>query len=285
MQHPGYFTSLSLFTSSLAQEILKRVSLDLESPTDLTSFFDLLGKCNRKLESEGRRLILGIDEYEAIDIKIGEGVFSQDLLSTLRESIQSHRHITWIFAGSHHISELEHADWTSYLVSARTIEIPPFTQAETRLLLTEPLKYSKLWPKDEPGRPRFDASFWGTDGIDRIHNEAAGWPHLVQLIAETTIDVLNSLSEATSVTPEILDRAIDSSIVSGENVLSQLLKSESRLPGEWDYLLGFKRNDSQPPPADEKVAESLRRRMIVIEEGGNWQLRVPLMLSWLRTRG
>jgi hypothetical protein len=284
MQHPGYFTSLSLFTSSLGEEIRKNASLDLEIPTDLLSFMALLEACNRKLEKEGRRLILGIDEYEAIDSKIGEGVFTEDLLSTLRESIQSHRQLTWIFAGSHHITELEHADWTSYLVSARTIEIPLFTLAETRLLLTEPLKYSTLWPQDAPGRPRFDASFWGADGIDRIHNEAAGWPHLVQLIAETAIDVLNSSSEETSVTTEILNRAIDGSIVSGQVVLSQLLKGESRLPGEWDYLLGFKRGDTQPPPQDDKVAQSLRRRMIVLEEEGNWRLRVPLMLKWLRRR-
>ena len=281
MQNPDYFTSLSLWTTSLSEQIQRQVPLDLESPSDLPAFFGLLEKCNKKLEAEGQRLILGIDEYEGIDLKIGEGSFNKDLLSTLRESIQTHRHITWIFAGSHHISELENADWTSYLISARTIEIPLFTPAETHLLLTEPLQYSGI---DKSQIKHFEPGFWGPGGIDRIHSEAAGWPHLVQLIAETTIDVLNSESVAESVTAEILDRAIERSVVSGDTVLHQLLKRESRQAGEWDYLLGFKVLDVQSPPQDEKVAQSLRRRMVVLEEEAGWRLRVPLMLRWLRTR-
>ena len=90
--------------------------------------------------------------------KIGEGVFTTDLLDTIRESIQTHRRITWIFTGSHEITELANATWTSYLVSARTIEVPSFTLAETRLLLTDPLKPSKLWPPDSPKRGRWQSA-------------------------------------------------------------------------------------------------------------------------------
>ena len=53
--------------------------------------------------------MIGIDEYEQIDTKIGEGVFPKDLLATIRESIQQHRQIIWLFAGSHEIAELTHA--------------------------------------------------------------------------------------------------------------------------------------------------------------------------------
>jgi hypothetical protein len=58
-------------------------------------------------------------------------IFSEDLLAMLRESIQSHRRLIWVFAGSHHITELTHAPWSSYLVSVRTLEVPPFTEAES----------------------------------------------------------------------------------------------------------------------------------------------------------
>jgi hypothetical protein len=53
------------------------------------------------LEKADRRLILALDEFENIDSKIGEGVFSADLLATIRESIQSHRRLIWLSAGSH----------------------------------------------------------------------------------------------------------------------------------------------------------------------------------------
>ena len=65
------------------------------------------------------------------------------------------------------------------------------------------------------------------------------------------------------------------------------MRRESRLPGEWEYLSAFRKQETQPPPQDEAMARSLRRRLLVAEEGdaGPWRLRVPLMLRWLIKRG
>jgi hypothetical protein len=152
------------------------------------------------------------------------------------------------------------------------------------LLLSEPLKHSTLLPKDSSKRPRFDTSFWGEGGIERIHAEAGGWPHLVQLIAETIVDLVNG-EETDRVTPALMDRALDKAIVRGHNVLYELLHRESALAGEWDYIMGFRRREIQPPPDDDRVAVSLRRRTLVEEENGHWRLRVPLMARWLKLRG
>ena len=286
MQNPQMFTSVESAVRALHDEIRLRLpSLQVsEPPTDLSSFFRFLTVCNSELEAKGKRLLLAVDEYETIDAKIGEGIFPLGLLDTLRESIQTHRRITWIFAGSHEIYELTNAPWTSYLVSARTIEVPAFTEAETRLLLTEPMKHSSLWRNNEEKRPRFATAFWGEGGIERIHAEAGGWPHLVQLIAETIVDLVN-LEEVSQVTPELFERALDKSIVRGQNVLYELMHRESTLPGEWDYLLVFKKSETQAPPPDEQIAASLRRRLLIAEQNGEWRLRVPLMARWLKQRG
>ena len=140
-----------------------------------------------------------------------------------------------------------------------------------------------MWPSGDPNRPRFDASFWDDGGIDRIHAQAAGWPHLVQLIAETAVDLVNDSTDD-RVTPDLMDRALDKAIVRGDAVLRLLMQTESQLPGEWEYLLGFRRRDTQPPPEDEAIYTSLRRRLLVQEDGDQWKLRVPLMLRWLRQR-
>jgi AAA domain len=288
MQNPEASTSLEL----LAQHLVREVSavfgerLPSRTPKDLRDLFGFLSDCNQILERDDRRLVISVDEYENIDQKIGQGVFPEDLLATFRESIQSHRRITWIFAGGHEITELVNAPWTSYLVSARTIEVPLFSQQETRLLLTEPLKYSSLWRDDDPGhpRPRFESGFWGEGGIERIHAEAGGWPHLVQLIAETIVNLLNS-EGGRRVSSPLMERALDRAIVSGHNVLYELLRRESRLPGEWEYISKFRIRETQPPPDDEAMAQSLRRRLLVEEESGQWRLRVPLMSRWLRKRG
>jgi hypothetical protein len=52
-------------------------------------------------------------------------------------------------------------------------------------------------------------------------------------------------------------------------VLNQLLRRESQDKlANGTSLLGFLTLDVQPPPQDDNVAQSLRRRMIVLEEAG-----------------
>ncbi len=254
------------------------------SGEDLKALAGDLDRADATLAAAGKRLLIGIDEYENLDLKIGEGVFPRDLLDTLRDSIQRHRHIVWLFAGSHDIAELTHAEWPSYFVSLRTIELSPFTDPETRLLLTEPLKQSELF-RAEPGKaPHFSPAFWGENGIERIQAEAAGWPHLVQLLAEGVVELVNlrGLEEAS---PELVEEAIGKAVVRGDAVLRQLVSNESRLPGEWDYLAGFRTRDEQPLPTDEAVFQSLRRRLMIVVDGDRCRMRVPLMQRWLRERG
>lgn len=273
MQDAMAFTSLGHFAERISDG----------DANDLPSLSQWLSKKNEQLKAEGKRLLLALDEYENIDVKIGESVFPKDLLAVIRESIQQHRHIIWLFAGSHQIVELNNADWTSYLVSARTIEIPAFTLDETRLLMTDPLKHSQLFQKVGE-RPSFAPEMWGAGGIERIHSEAGGWPHLLQLIAETLVDLLNSEGVA-SVTPELMERALDEAVVSGQNVLHQLMRGECSVAGEWEYLSAFRRVEEQDAPGEEAIRGSLLRRQLVVATGERWRLRVPLMGRWLRLRG
>jgi hypothetical protein len=126
--------------------------------------------------------------------------------------------------------------------------------------------------------------FWGDGGIERIHTEAGSWPHLVQLIAETTVDLLNDESTR-QVDATLFERVLDRSIVRGHNVIYELMRRESTIPGEWEYLSAFRIRAMQPPPDDETLQRSLCRRLLVVEENGDWRLRVPLMGRWLRERG
>jgi hypothetical protein len=283
MQDPQAFTSPQSFARLLALRVRSKTGVT-GVPDDLSGLYDFLTNCNSRLQSERKRLLLAVDEYELLDSKIAQGVFAEDLLRMFRESIQSHRNITWILSGSHEITELTGAPWTSYLVSARTIEVTVFNVRETRQLLTEPVMYSSLWKKDDPRRPRFEPGFWGEGGIERIHEEAGGWPHLVQLIAEAVVDLIND-EKARLVSPALLQRALAQCVVRGHNVLHELMHRECTLPGEWEYLSAFRREPEQPPPEGDAVNRSLRRRLLVTEENGHWRLRVPLMARWLRERG
>lgn len=287
MQNPEAFTSFLSFVGLLGRrlrECCPGVPPDGGPPRDLSALFGLLSDCDAALEVGDRRVLIAIDEYEFIDSKIADRVFPADFLNLVRESIQSHRRLTWVFAGSHEITQLTHAPWTSSLVSARTIEVPMFTAEETWLLLTEPLKHSGELPggEDRPPHSRYSAEFWGEGTIDRIHGESGGWPHLVQLIAETVVDILND-EKGERVDAGLLEKALNQAAMNGQNVMVELLMGvgESRDPREWDYLSGFRRRETQPIPDDEAVGRSLRRRLLVVEEGDRMRLRVPLMLRWL----
>jgi len=123
MEDVRAFSSIESWSGLLAEEMLKYwPGRDRPQyvPGTLIEFHDFLDQCNQALAAENRRVLVALDEYEYLDRKIGEGVFSYDLLALVRTSIQSHRQLTWVFAGSHDIAELTHAQWSSYLVSART---------------------------------------------------------------------------------------------------------------------------------------------------------------------
>ena len=244
----------------------------------------MLEAANTRLAATDHRLLLAIDEYEVLDAKIAEGELPEALLATIRNSIQTQRRIAWILAGSHDISELTHAPWSSYLINARTIVVPMFTPAETRLLLTEPMIASSSWAKDDRARPQFDPGFWGEGGIDRIHAEIGGWPDFVQWVAEATIDLLNE-SAYRKVEAALLEQAYDRVVERAHSPLFEVIEQESLLPGEFAYLQSFIGSETQPAPTDPAVARSLRRRMLIEASDGLWRLRVPLMRRWLQAKG
>jgi hypothetical protein len=254
-----------------------------DPPQTLDALYEFLDRTNETLAGARQQLILGLDEYENLDHKIGEGVFTEDLLACLRESLQSHREIVWVLAGSHEIGELTHAPWASYLVSARTVEVPMFTLEETRALLTDPMKHAPRRREIWEDRPRFEPEFWGPQGIEGIHQQAGGWPHLVQLLAETLLDEVNRRSLA-SVDATLFEEGLGKAIVRGHNVFHQLLRDECHSEAEWDYLFGFRQSETQPPPVQDDVGRALRRRLLVDQDGAAWRLRVPLMQRWLRDR-
>jgi hypothetical protein len=271
MQDPEMFEGVATFCAGLGRLVLP----DSLPPEDLRGLFRHLGERNESLKAADRRLLIAIDEYEMIDEKIGEGVFTVDVLATLRESIQTHGNITWLLAGSHQIADLRHAPWESYLVGARTIEVPPFTLAETRTLLTEPGGHPSIG---------FTPEFWGPGGIERIQEETAGWPHLVQLLAATSVDLANETPGCAAMTADMLNESIQRALVYGHQVFYELLHRECVVEGEWEYIEGFREREWQDPPRAD-IATSLRRRELVDVRDGRWRLRVPLMRRWLIERG
>ena len=87
MQNPAAFSSTAHFVRLIGQKLRADLSGEISplESEDLYGLFEHLTGANTRLEKAGRRVVLAIDEFEHIDQKIGEGVFSSDLLATIRE--------------------------------------------------------------------------------------------------------------------------------------------------------------------------------------------------------
>ncbi len=216
--------SLIAWIAEVVGDAIGNPGIAAEQP-NLEGLRRLLEAAETHLAATDGRLLLAIDEYERLDAKIADGTLPEALLATIRNSIQTQRRVSWVLAGSHDIGELTHAAWSSYLINARTVIVPMFTLAETRLLLTEPMRESPLWKQDEQARPRFDPSFWRAGGIERIHAETGGWPDLVQWVAEATIDLLNE-SSAQNVEAALLEQAFVRVVERAHSPLLELVERE-----------------------------------------------------------
>lgn len=283
LQNPLAGSDVAHFCGHVLQCLAKRLgwSGDYSDTADLPALMKGLARADEQLLKEEKRLLLALDEYELLDQRLADGSFPDDFLATVRESIQTHRRIIWLLAGSRHVTELAHPDWASYLISVRTVPVKMFTLPETTALLTNPLATSPLFTTDDPRRPRIKPEFWGDGGIEWIWSAAGGWPHLVQLLAEAAVDEVNDRA-ADAFNPAWRDDLSARACERGEMVLRQLLLGESLLPGEEDYVKGFALHPAQPAPADAALVKSLHRReLIVVGEDGLWRLRVPLMQNWL----
>ena len=161
----------------------------LPPKTDLAAFSTALRRLQEHLEATGRRVLIALDEYEVMDERIADGAMSKRLLAALRDAIQSHRRIRWLFSGVHHFSELLGAEWSSYLTAFRQVQLRPFSPAETHQLLTEPMKRAQAFGDRTPAMAGFflETSFWPGPMIERIQRETQGWPALVQGVPKQVI--------------------------------------------------------------------------------------------------
>ena len=87
-----------------------------------------------------------------------------------------------------------------------------------------------------------------------------------------------------------MEGALDEVLGSMDATLQQLLLVSGNLQATEKsaglYLKGFRTADTLPPPAEDAIRRLLERHELMsVTATGQWQLRVPLMLRWLRKRG
>ena len=86
-------------------------------------------------------LVLMLDEYEYLEYKVKNGSLSPEIFNKLRNLMQHrNKNLTFIFVGTHKLTELTSNYWSFLFNTALYYEIGPLGAAEARALITEPVK-------------------------------------------------------------------------------------------------------------------------------------------------
>lgn len=218
-------------------------------------------------------ILMQLDEFEALrDFRSNESVVS--VLQYLRHIMQHKRQIRLLFASSHGLDEL--AEWSSYFVNVRTIEISYLTAAEAQKLIEEPI-------------PNFELAF-SPAAVERIFQLTSGHPALVQLLCSTIVERRNELTgynkSAESVScPEVEDSVTQALKEGTSFYFLDIEKNQAGADGS-KYLksLALQADVVSPYEVDPFMLERLKRRKLIYQHGGQQRFRIELVRRWFASQ-
>jgi len=163
------------FYFSLSGTIMENLSL--ETPSEAQSF----GEFKRFLRNVKRGLfdkiiVLLIDEFEELQMRVEEGRMSKTIFSNIRHLMQHEEKLIFLFCGTHKLEEMSADYWSIFFNTALYLKINYLSQEDTEKLIRKPvegqLTYDKL-------------------AVEQIFKMTHGQPYLTQLICRTLVNDLN----------------------------------------------------------------------------------------------
>ncbi|HMT62645.1 MAG TPA: hypothetical protein PKA24_17420, partial [Microthrixaceae bacterium] len=172
-----------------------------------------------------RRLLVCIDEYEALDQAINDGLVDAAALKTLRSHGQRPGgRIQFMFAGVHPPEALGPV-WSDALVSTLTIRLPFFDHDQVAELLRAP---------DTAGYPH---DVFRPDAVERVHYWTGGQPATSQTLAHLTVKRVNrqivagQRDVAHGIAAADVDAAVDDTLDSVPAIFANLYNAGENMGG------------------------------------------------------
>ncbi len=223
MQQAKMRESINTFLYNLAKAILnnldkRRIKVNINTLTlakffknPYTAFSEWMDEVEQKVKEQNKFIILCLDEYEAIEKSIDSGNFTTDIMDEIRGIIQNRDRFVIILGGSHNIGELKY-NWSSYLISVKTIKISYLALKDAVKLITNPIEDFDLNYK--PG------------AVEKIIDATNCHPFLVQAVCSELVNYLNS-SKRKEATTDDVDIAVKKTILAAENYFRSIWNSFS----------------------------------------------------------
>jgi hypothetical protein len=260
---------------------------DYSSPARAQFHMDRLLRQVQAVLAE-RQLILGLDEFEAIEDAVRDGRVGQEIYQYLRAKTQE-PWLTVVFAGLHKLDEMSREYQEPFYGSYVNICVSYLNREAAHRLITNPI-------------PDFQVDH-DPDVVERVIAETHGQPMLVQYICQELINHLNHELFDLNREREVRIGAADLQAV----LTDDFLRREARyFDGVWSQVRGQPDQvaalttmahgptawtadelaDAVSLPRDNilQTLEQLRRRDILAPLDGapeRWNFLVPLMRHWV----
>lgn len=262
--------------------------LDDFEPNSYTAFNQFLRSVRAAIGS--RRVILTIDEFEAIEDQIASGRVEAELLAYWRGIVQSEPWLILALAGLHTLKEMTADYWNPLYSSVTPVHVGLLTRAETAQLLANP---SDDFPLDLTG------------AIERVYDLVHGQPYLTQLIGHSLVRLYNrSVFEeqqphAQSFTAEDVEAIVNApefyeqgnyyfngvwhqAEASGPNGQTALLQVLARSDAPLTVTQLFEQARLTAEVGHQSLDKLLQHDVIAAVGPDTYNFTVPLMRRWIR---
>ncbi|MFC1716377.1 two-component regulator propeller domain-containing protein [Candidatus Poribacteria bacterium] len=125
-----------------------------------------------------KSLLLLLDEYELIELKIDDGVLRSDLITFFASLLEAHPRLSFVFTGSRHLQRRSTEYWNILIGKSLYRRISFLSEQDAVRLITEPVNELVVYPRGIP---------------ERIIRLTAGQPFYTQVMCQNMIDRLNEV--------------------------------------------------------------------------------------------
>jgi hypothetical protein len=228
-----------------------------------------------------RRIVLLIDEFNALEAKVKAGQFDSTIYEYIRNLMMTSR-LSFVIAGTPEIEEIVQSYWSVMFNTFKRIPIPLFSRDEAEELITQPVQ----------GFFKYDYL-----ALERIYKATSGHPYYIQLLCHSLIE--HGLNTETSYfTAQHVGQQI-MRLVTGEGdyfkhnwsditrdskilliFLSQFAASGD--PATITELKTIFQRRGLPIDLDNSLGE-LTTRGIIVVENGKLSFRIELVGLWINS--
>lgn len=199
------------FYYTLSNAIIEEFSIKSASPVENFNRFKGFLKYI-KPELVERIIVLMVDEFEELQMRVEEKKISKSVFSNIRHLMQHEEKLIFLFCGTHQLEEMSADYWSIFFNTAIYFRISHLKREDAIRLIKEPVK---------------DQLTYDDLAVEQILKMTNGQPYLTQLICRILVNDLNENKKRNDALIDDVDDVVEHIINEGKEHFSQHIWDES----------------------------------------------------------